>query len=58
MPTYTYKCESCGEGFEMIQKITDDPLTLCPDCQAETLRKVINNGNFTLKGKGWFKDGY
>lgn len=58
MPTYNYRCDSCGHEFEVVQKISESPLSHCPDCQAETLRKVISNGNFQLKGKGWFKDGY
>jgi len=58
MPTYAYKCEKCEHGFEVIQKMSDNPLIHCPACENETLRKVISNGNFQLKGKGWFKDGY
>ncbi|RKZ10953.1 zinc ribbon domain-containing protein [bacterium] len=58
MPTYDYVCESCSHEFEVVQKISDEPLKFCPDCQASTLRKKLTNGNFKLKGKGWFKDGY
>lgn len=58
VPTYNYECESCGKKFEVVQKMVEPPLTYCPDCQSETLKKVIVNGNFVLKGKGWFKDGY
>lgn len=57
MTTYTYKCqnESCGHKFEANQKITDDPLTVCPECQQETHRIVVPGGGFILKGEKWFK---
>lgn len=58
MPTYLYRCEVCEHGFEVVQKMRDKPLIYCPACDLESLRKVISNGNFQLKGKGWFKEGY
>jgi|TARA_B110000977_G_scaffold58461_1_gene79481 putative FmdB family regulatory protein len=58
MPTYTYKCDKCDHQFDQIQKITADPLKACPSCKDEKLRKIITSGgNFSLKGKGWFKSG-
>ena len=58
MPTYTYKCDKCDHQFDQIQKITADPLKACPSCKDEKLRKIITaGGNFSLKGKGWFKSG-
>ena len=57
MPTYTYKCQ-CGCQFEKVQKISAEPLKLCPECKTERLKKIITaGGGFALKGKGWFKSG-
>lgn len=57
MPTYTYKCTTdwCQYQFEIIQKITEDPITMCPQCINET-KRVIVSGNFVLKGEKWFKN--
>jgi len=57
MPTYTYRCRdgSCDHEFEAVQKISDDPITVCPECKQET-RRIIVNGNFVLKGEKWFKN--
>ena len=58
MPTYAYKCDECNHQFEKIQKMSDEPLKLCPSCNNEKLKKIITaSGGFALKGKGWFKSG-
>ena len=57
MPTYTYKCRHCGKEFEVKQKMSDKPLEKCPTCGVPHLQKVITNGSFQLKGKGWFNSG-
>jgi len=58
MPTYQYKCKQCDHEFEVKQRMTDDPLSQCPECGKTTLKKIINNqGGFQLKGSGWFKTG-
>ena len=58
MPTYSYRCESCGHEFDRIQKISDNPLRECPKCKKEELKKVITGGGgFQLKGNGWFNKG-
>lgn len=61
MPTYSYECKKCGHEFDIIQRISDDALTDCPECKAkDELKKVIKpseSGGFALKGKGWFKTG-
>lgn len=54
MPIYEYRCENCGHDFEAIQKMSDDPLTTCPECGAEALRKLISAAGFQLKGSGWY----
>lgn len=58
MPTYEYKCKKCEHGFEIVQKIKDDPLRQCPECKQESLQKIITSGGgFQLKGSGWYKTG-
>ena len=54
MPTYEYRCKSCGHDLEVQQSFTDDPLTECPECQGE-LRKVFGNIAVTFKGSGFYK---
>ena len=58
MPIYEYYCDSCDKEFEVIQKISDQVLTECPECQGNTLRKLTSMSAFHLKGGGWYKDGY
>jgi putative FmdB family regulatory protein len=57
MPIYEYGCSECGEQIEVFQKISDEPLTLCPDCGGE-LSKLVSSTSFVLKGGGWYADGY
>lgn len=55
MPTYTYKCGGCGHQFDIRQKMSDDRLKNCPECNEPQLDKIITSSNgFQLKGKGWF----
>lgn len=54
MPTYEYRCKSCGHELEVQQSFTDDPLVECPACQGE-LRKVFGNIAVTFKGSGFYK---
>lgn len=55
MPIYEYKCDACGHELEALQKISDAPLTQCPDCQQEGLRKKVSAAAFRLKGGGWYE---
>ena len=56
MPTYEYRCKSCGEHLEVVQAFTDDALTDCPSCGADgELRKVFGNIGITFKGSGFYK---
>ncbi|MEO7937655.1 MAG: FmdB family zinc ribbon protein [Burkholderiaceae bacterium] len=61
MPIYAYKCESCGFAKDVLQKISDTPLSECPSCGAQTYRKQLTAAGFQLKGSGWyvtdFRDG-
>ena len=54
MPTYQYACTECGERLEVIQKFSDDPLTVCPTCQGR-LRKVFSPVGVVFKGSGFYK---
>lgn len=54
MPIYEYQCQDCGHDLEVIQKISDSPLTNCPKCGKNTLEKVISSTQFQLKGTGWY----
>jgi putative FmdB family regulatory protein len=53
MPTYTYQCNSCGHGFEAVQRFSDDPLTECPEC-GSAIRRVIQPVGVVFKGSGWY----
>jgi len=54
MPIYAYKCSSCGHEKDVLQKISDAPLTDCPDCGAATFSKQLTAAGFQLKGSGWY----
>ncbi|SPL92924.1 Putative regulatory protein, FmdB family [[Actinomadura] parvosata subsp. kistnae] len=54
MPTYQYACNDCGEQLEVVQKFTDDALTVCPKCQGN-LRKVFSAVGIVFKGSGFYK---
>ena len=54
MPTYEYKCKKCGNIFEKFQSITEDPIKKCKNCDGEVYRLISKNGNFILKGRGYY----
>ena len=54
MPTYQYACTECGEQLEVVQKFSDEPLTVCPSCQGR-LRKVFSPVGVVFKGSGFYK---
>ncbi|MBX3609295.1 MAG: zinc ribbon domain-containing protein [Hydrogenophaga sp.] len=54
MPIYAYKCASCGHAKDVLQKISDAPLSTCPACGADTFRKQVTAAGFQLKGSGWY----
>ncbi|MFZ4288478.1 FmdB family zinc ribbon protein [Variovorax sp. HJSM1_2] len=54
MPIYAYRCESCGHSKDVLQKISDAPLTVCPHCGAEAFKKQVTAAGFQLKGSGWY----
>ena len=55
MPFYEYECAKCGYHDEVLQKISDKPLTKCPNCGKPGLRKLISAPVFRLKGSGWYE---
>lgn len=57
MPIYEYKCNDCEQTHEIIQKFSDDPITICPKCKG-LLKKIISNTSFVLKGSGWYVTDY
>ena len=54
MPTYQYRCTECGEDLEVVQKFSDEPLTVCPACQG-ALRKVFSPVGIVFKGSGFYR---
>ncbi|KWR87274.1 FmdB family zinc ribbon protein [Cupriavidus sp. IDO] len=55
MPIYAYRCDACGHGRDVLQKMSDAPLTDCPSCGAAgTFKKQLTAAGFQLKGSGWY----
>lgn len=61
MPIYAYRCAACGHAKDVLQKLSDAPLTDCPACGAPRFEKQVTAAGFQLKGSGWyvtdFRDG-
>ena len=55
MPIYGYVCKSCEHRFDVLQKMSDDPLVHCPDCGEPSLQKELSAPKFRLKGQGWYE---
>jgi putative FmdB family regulatory protein len=55
MPFYEYECSACKYYLEVLQKITDTPMTKCPSCGKEELHRLISAPVFRLKGSGWYE---
>jgi len=55
MPIYEYRCNACGHELEKLQRMSDEPLTDCPDCGAAELQRLISAAGFRLKGGGWYE---
>ncbi len=54
MPIYAYRCSACGHAKDVLQKMSDAPLTTCPACSAEAFSKQVTAAGFQLKGSGWY----
>ena len=61
MPIYAYRCSACGHAKDVLQKLSDPVLTVCPACGQSTFAKQVTAAGFQLKGSGWyvtdFRDG-
>src|SRR5579863_7381027 len=55
MPFYEYECQACKYYVEVMQKITDAPLSKCPSCGKRALQKLVSAPVFRLKGAGWYE---
>lgn len=57
MPIYEYQCQApkCGRTFEVMQKMSDDPIDTCPACQGKNVKKLMSATSFVLKGSGWYQ---
>ncbi len=55
MPIYEYQCQGCNHELERLQKISDEPLSVCPECGEPQLRRKISAAGFRLKGGGWYE---
>lgn len=54
MPTYDYECSGCGQTFEVFQRMSDEPLSNCPDCGAPARRRISGGAGFIFKGEGFY----
>lgn len=54
MPIYAYQCDACGHAKDVLQKMSDAPLTDCPACGASAFKKQLTAAGFQLKGSGWY----
>lgn len=55
MPIYEYQCKQCTHQLEAMQKMSDAPLTQCPQCGQESLTKLVSASGFKLTGTGWYE---
>ena len=54
MPIYAYRCEECGFAKDVLQKMSDPVLTVCPSCSKSSFKKQVTAAGFQLKGTGWY----
>jgi putative FmdB family regulatory protein len=54
MPIYEYRCTLCGHEQEVLQKVSEPPLTQCPSCGKPGMQKLLSAAGFQLKGSGWY----
>ena len=54
MPIYEYRCSACGFQSEYLQKLSDPPLSDCPECGKGSFSKMVTAAGFQLKGSGWY----
>jgi len=54
MPIYAYRCDECGFAKDLLQKVSDPVLTVCPSCGKSSFKKQVTAAGFQLKGTGWY----
>ena len=54
MPIYAYRCDECGFAKDVLQKMSDPVLTVCPSCGKSAFKKQVTAAGFQLKGSGWY----
>jgi putative FmdB family regulatory protein len=54
MPIYAYRCAACGFAKDVLQKMSDPLLTVCPECGKSEFQKQVTAAGFQLKGSGWY----
>jgi putative FmdB family regulatory protein len=55
MPIYEYQCSACHHAFDVLQKMSDDAIKQCPECNKDTAVKLVSAAGFQLKGTGWYE---
>ncbi|MBF0263970.1 MAG: zinc ribbon domain-containing protein [Gammaproteobacteria bacterium] len=58
MPIYEYQCQECGHQLEKLQKMSDNLLKDCPECEKPKLKKLVSASAFKLKGSGWYESDF
>ncbi len=58
MPLYEYRCKNCQHKFERIQKFSDDPVRLCPECGQQAVEQMLSAPAVQFKGSGWYVTDY
>lgn len=59
MPTYDYECDACGHTWEMFQRIVEDPIKKCPECNKKKARRLFGTGSAVMfKGSGFYETDY
>ncbi len=58
MPIYEYRCQSCGKKFEALQKFSDEPLTVHPECGGGPVERLLSAPALQFKGSGWYVNDY
>lgn len=55
MPIYEYQCSNCNHQFDLMQKMSADPIKNCPSCSKDYLVRLVSAAGFQLKGTGWYE---
>ena len=55
MPIYEYQCQACAKVTDFLQKMSDDPMVTCPECNEDKLKKLVSAPRFRLAGSGWYE---